>query len=179
MMINDHERDAKNRKANHLLSLFLIIGVMPLLCIFVLYYQNPDYSLLNKIAISTENLPGITSSYNPVMTKVMDVYCKTAPFLALILFFLTFKARTLIKNFNRHALIRSCLLSPFFYAATIYLFLFRSLELTTAGRPIRFMSTNDLTLLLFYIILYSVIFFITYGTLFTPVIAFKLLKERQ
>lgn len=178
-MINDHERDANNRKANHLLYLFLIIGVMPLLCIFVLYYKNPDYSLLNKIAISTENLPGITSSYNSVMTKVMDVYCKTAPFLALILFSLTFKIRTLIKNFNRHVLIRACLLTPFFYAATIYLFLFRSLELTTAGRPVRFMSTNDLTLLLFYISLYSVILLITYGTLFTPVIAFKLLKERQ
>lgn len=178
-MMNEHSIDTGNRKANNLFYLFLIIGIMPLLCIFALYYQNPDNLLLNNTAISTKNIPSITSIYNPVMTKVMDVYCKTAPFLAAILYILTFKIRKPIKNTDRNAVLRSCLLSPLVYATIIYLFCFRNLELTTAGRPVRLMATNDATLLFFYIGLYSIIFFTTYITLFTPLTAFKLLKKRQ
>ncbi|HHA1672685.1 TPA: colicin immunity protein, partial [Enterobacter roggenkampii] len=152
----------------------MIIGLIPLLCISVVYYQTPDAPLLRKIATSTENIPSITSSYNPLMTKVMDIYCKTAPFLALIPYLITFKIRKLIKNINRTAVLRSCLLSPLVYAAIVYLFCFRNLDLTTAGRPVRLMATNDVTLLFFYIGLYLIIFFTTYITLFTPVTAFNL-----
>ncbi|MGE9527895.1 colicin immunity protein Cui, partial [Escherichia coli] len=81
------------------------------------------------------------SSYNPLMTKVMDIYCKTAPFLALILYILTFKIRKLINNTDRNTVLRSCLLSPLVYAAIVYLFCFRNFELTTAGRPVRLMAT--------------------------------------
>ncbi|MFV2374322.1 colicin immunity protein Cui, partial [Escherichia coli] len=77
----------------------------------------------------------ITSAYNPLMTKVMDIYCETAPFLALILFILTFKTRKPIKKIKRNAVLRSCLLSPFVCAVLLYLICFRNLELTTAGRP--------------------------------------------
>ena len=178
-MMNEHSIDTDNRKANNALYLFIIIGLIPLLCIFVVYYKTPDALLLRKIATSTENLPSITSSYNPLMTKVMDIYCKTAPFLALILYILTFKIRKLINNTDRNTVLRSCLLSPLVYAAIVYLFCLRNFELTTAGRPVRLLATNDATLLLFYIGLYSIIFFTTYITLFTPVTAFKLLKKRQ
>lgn len=179
MMIDEHSIDIDNRKANNLLYLFMIIGVMPLLCILTVYYTNPENLLLHTIATSTENIPSITSSYNPLMTKVMDIYCKTAPFLALILFAATFKTRKLIKKINRNTVLRSCLLSPFVYASLLYLLCFQNFELTTAGRPVRLMSTNDITLLMFYIGLYLIIFFTSYFTLFTPVTAFKLLKGRQ
>ncbi|MBA0935679.1 colicin S4 immunity protein [Escherichia coli] len=179
MMIDEHSIDIDNRKANNLLYLFMVIGVIPLLCILAVYYTNPDNLFLHTIATSTENIPSITSAYNPLMTKVMDIYCKTAPSLALILFILTFKTRKLIKKINRNAVLRSCLLSPFACAVFLYLLCFRNLELTTAGRPARLMTNNDATLLLFYIGLYLIIFFISYFTLFTPVTTFKLLKERQ
>ncbi len=98
MMIDEHSIDIDNRKANNLLYLFMVIGVIPLLCILAVYYTNPDNLFLHTIATSTESIPSITSAYNPLMTKVMDIYCKTAPSLALILFILTFKTRKLIKN---------------------------------------------------------------------------------
>ncbi len=97
-MIDEHSIDIDNRKANNLLYLFMVIGVIPLLCILAVYYTNPDNLFLHTIATSTENIPSITSAYNPLMTKVMDIYCKTAPSLALILFILTFKTRKLIKK---------------------------------------------------------------------------------
>lgn len=178
-MTDEHLINANNRTANKLLYLFTTIGLVPLLCILIIYFNNPDAPLLHTIATKTENIPSITSSYNQLMTKVMDVYCKTAPGLALILYFLTFKTRRLIKSTDRNAVLRSCLLSPLVYAAIVYLFCFRNFELTTAGRPVRLMANNDATLLLFYIALYAIIFFTTYITLFTPVTAFKLLKKRQ
>ena len=157
-MIDEHSIDIDNRKANNLLYLFMVIGVIPLLCILAVYYTNPDNLFLHTIATSTESIPSITSAYNPLMTKVMDIYCKTAPSLALILFILTFKTRKLIK-INRNAVFRSCLLSPFVCAVFLYLLCFRNLELTTAGRPARLMANNDATLLLFYIGLYLIIFY--------------------
>lgn len=178
-MIDEHSIDIDNRKANNLLYLFMIIGVMPLLCILTVYYTNPENLLLHTIATSTENIPSITSSYNPLMTKVMDIYCKTAILLALILYILTFKTRKLIKKINRNTVLRSCLLSPFVCAVFLYLLCFQNLELTTAGRPARLMANNDVTLLLFYIGLYLIIFFISYTALLAPRIAFKLLKKRQ
>ncbi|MCV5941749.1 colicin-A, partial [Escherichia coli] len=42
MMIDEHSIDIDNRKANNLLYLFMVIGVIPLLCILAVYYTNPD-----------------------------------------------------------------------------------------------------------------------------------------
>lgn len=178
-MTDERSINAGNRKANNLLYLFMAIGSIPLLCILIVYYKNPEAPILHTIATSAENTPSITSAYNQLMTKVMDLYCKTAPIPAIILFSITLKTRQLIKNIDRNAVLISSLLSPLFYAAIVYLFCFRDLELTTAGRPVRLMATNDVTLLLFYIGLYSIIFFTTYFTLFTPVTVFKLLRKRQ
>lgn len=41
-MIDEHSIDIDNRKANNLLYLFMVIGVIPLLCILAVYYTNPD-----------------------------------------------------------------------------------------------------------------------------------------
>ena len=168
-----------NVEANKLLYIFMFIGIVPLLIIFGIYLNNSDSQLLNNIAARTGIFPAVTSSNNPLMTKVMDIYCKSSPLLALLLFVLSIKKRRVIKTTNRGTLIRSCLLSPFAYLFFIYLFFFRNLELTTAGRPARLMSSNDITLLLFYIFLYLAIFFLTYGILYIPVVAYKLFKERR
>lgn len=168
-----------NVEANKLLYIFMLIGVIPLIIIFGIYLNNSDSLLLNNIVARTSSLPAVLSSNNPLMTKVMDVYCKSAPLLAFVLFLLSIKKRQLIKKTNRGILIRSCLFSPFVYFLFIYMFLFRNFELTTSGRPVRLMSSHDLTLLLFYICLYLSIFLLTYGILYIPIIAYKLYKERR
>lgn len=168
-----------NNVANRIMYIFMATGIVPLIIVFAIYLCNPDSLVLNDIASGTASLPAVTSLANPLMTKVMDVYCKTAPFFAFALFICSFKKRKLIKHYKHSALVRSCLLGPFFYFLFIYLFLFRNVDLTTAGRPVRLMSSNDVTLLLFYIGLYISVFLMTYFILLVPVISYKLIKERR
>lgn len=168
-----------NNSANRIMYLFMATGIVPLLVVFAIYFCNPYSLVLNVIASGTKSLPAVTSLANPLMTKAMDVYCKTAPLFAFALFICSFKKRKLIKPYKHSALVRSCLLGPFFYCLYIYLFLFRNIELTTAGRPMRLISSNDVTLLLFYIGLYVSVFLMTYFILLVPVISYKLIKERR
>lgn len=168
-----------NDAANRLLYIFIAIGILPLLMIWGIYLYNPYSPLLNSIAVMTDNLPAVMSAANPVMSKVMDVYCKTAPFWAFILFACSIKVRRVINTASRNIMIRACILSPFFYIAFIYLFLFRNLELTTAGGPVRLMSGHDILLLFFYMGFYFLIFLLSYGMYYVLVIAYKLFKERR
>lgn len=168
-----------NNTANRIMYLFMAIGIIPLLVIFTIYLCNPDSLVLSDIVSGTASLPAVTSLANPLMTKAMDVYCKTAPLFAFVLFICSFKKRKLIKPYKHSALIRSCLLGPFFYFFYVYMLLFRNVELTTTGRPVKLMSNNDVTLLLFYIGLYLSVFILTYFILLIPVIAYKLVKERR
>lgn len=174
-------KDIKNSNidANKLLYVFIFIGIIPLLVILGVYLHNTESNALSNIATRTINLPAITSSHNPLMTKVMDVYCKSAPLFALFLFLLSLKKRKITKTLHRGTLIKSCILSPLAYLFFIYFFYFQNIELTTAGRPVRLMSSNDITLLLFYISLYLSFFFLTYGILYIPIIAYKLFKGRR
>lgn len=172
--------DAENNKAaNRMLYIFMAAGIFPLLVIFSVYLSNSGSPLLNDIATKTMGLPAITSLTNPIMTKVMDVYCKTAPILALILFLFSYKKRKLIRPYKYSSLIRSCLLGPIFYFIYIYLILCRNIELTAAGRPAKLMADNDFTLFVFYSGLYLSIFIMTYFILLIPVISYQLLKERR
>jgi hypothetical protein len=178
MMINEYSIKKNNRKANNILYLFIVVGVIPLLCILAIYYKTPDNPLLQIIATSTKGIPSITSSYNPLMTKVMDIYCKTAPFLAFILFITTFKTRKLTKQLDKKTLTKACILSPLFYTITIYLFYFRSFDLMTSGRA-RLMADNNINLFILYSMLYISIFSMAYAFFYFPIIAYKLFKERQ
>ncbi|EFC7283960.1 colicin immunity protein Cui [Escherichia coli] len=178
MMINEYSIKKNNRKANNVLYLFIVVGVIPLLCILAIYYKTPDNPLLQIIATSTKGIPSITSSYNPLMTKVMDIYCKTAPFLAFILFITTFKTRKLTKQLDKKTLTKACILSPLFYTITIYLFYFRSFDLMTSGRA-RLMADNNINLFILYSMLYISIFSMAYAFFYFPIIAYKLFKERQ
>ncbi|WP_200146869.1 colicin immunity protein Cui, partial [Escherichia coli] len=77
-------------------------------------------------------------------TKVMDIYGKSAPLLALIAFTLQLRDRKLETIANREKLITASIFSPFFYAFYAYFFLWNNFELTTAGRTVRWMSDNAL-----------------------------------
>lgn len=177
-MINEYSIKKNNRKANNVLYLFMVVGVIPLLCILAIYYKTPDDPLLQIIAARTKGIPSITSSYNPLMTKVMDIYCKTAPFLAFILFITTFKTRKLTKQLDKKNLTKACILSPLFYTITIYLFYFRSFDLMASGRA-RLMADNNINLFILYSMLYISIFSMAYAFFYFPIIAYKLFKERQ
>ncbi|QHM69815.1 Colicin-A immunity protein [Mixta intestinalis] len=76
-----------NRLANRLLFTFAFFGSFPLLAIFITYLINPESSVLYYIFTNTQDIPSVTSAFNPVMTKAMDLYCKSAPFFCIFNFF--------------------------------------------------------------------------------------------
>ncbi|RPE01246.1 colicin-A [Candidatus Pantoea deserta] len=168
-----------NSAANRLLYVFLLAGLTPLLIILILYSLNPESPLLYCIATNTAHLPAFTSIYNPVMTKAMDVYCKSAPLLALILFFSSLKNRILTTSVTQHVLIRSCILGPLFYLTFIYIIFFNKLELLTSGRPVRMLAENNLILLLFYMGIYFAAFLLTCAMCYIPVFAYLSIKKRR
>lgn len=169
----------KNDAANKMFYIFVSIGIVPLLIIWGIYLYIPASPLLIDIAVMTDNLPAITSAKYPLMTKVMDVYCKSAPLLAVILFILSVKKRNLNSASNRIVVIRSCLIFLLFSIFFIYIFMFCNFELTTAGGVVRYMSNNSVTLLLIYMGVYFTLLFFSYFILFIPCVFWKLLKERQ
>lgn len=168
-----------NNAANRILYLFLFSGILPLIIIYGVFLHNAGSAFLINIALMTSDLPAVMSATNPLMTKVMDVYCKTAPFIALMAFFATINKRRVSKSVEQKKLIRSALLSPCLYAFFIYMFLFRGLELTTAGRSVRYFSESDVSLLAFYTGFYFLVFIMTYGTLFALAILYRELRKRR
>lgn len=172
------EEREDNRYANKMLYLITLAGIIPLLIIYLTYMFSPDAYFISAVYENTKNIPAVISSYNPVMTKVMDIYDKSAPLLAFVTFILLLQHRKLETIKNREKLIIASIFSPFFYAFYAYFFLWQDFELTTAGRTVRWMSENDFTLLIFYICLYYASFFMTYALCYVPVGSYKLWKER-
>lgn len=167
-----------NKQLNNMLSWIAFTGTIPFFIIFIIYKSNPNLYLTNIIPDSIINIPSVISSYNPIMTKLMDIYGKSAPLLAIITFILQFRHRKLEKGINREKLITACILIPFIYVFYAYFFLWNNLELTTSGRTVRWMSENDFTLLFFFICMYYCSFFMTYILCYVPVTAYKIWKER-
>lgn len=172
------EKQKDNRYANRILYLITLTGITPLLMIFLTYFFSPDAYVIRAVYDNTQNIPSVISAFNPVMTKVMDIYGKSAPILAFVTFILLFRYRKLETIKNREKLITASIFSPFLYAFYAYFFLWGNFELSTAGRTVRWMSENDFTLLIFYICLYCSSFFITYALCYVPVGVYKLWKER-
>lgn len=178
-MYKNSVAEKNNITASTLFYIIFAIGVSPLLLIFIVYMNNPDSLFLSAIASRVGNIPVWTSVNSLLLTKVMDVYCKTAPVLAVFWFLFSMRIIFLNKISDTKTLIRSCLCYPLLYFPFIYFLLCSDRELTTSGRILRLMSSNDYSLLLFYICVYFVALLMTCGLYMLPVIAYRLVKERR
>jgi hypothetical protein len=172
------DKNIDNRRANNILYISAVVGIIPLLAIYFLYIYNPQSPLWYSVFNSMQDIPSITSDFNPLMTKAMDLYCKSAPLLAIFFFLVQLRYRKIDKITDRKKILQACVLSPFFYALYAYLVLWGNLELTIAGRPARYLSENNFTLLIFYSLLYIATQFMTFGICSCPLLAHKLWKER-
>ncbi|EIZ6999153.1 colicin immunity protein Cui [Escherichia coli] len=171
----------ENAAAKRTTYLLLFTGMLPLLIILAMSLHNPESSVLSRIAVMTDNIPAFTSLHNPLMTKVMDVYCKTAPLMALIMFATTVKHTKInTKKINDWATaIRITVGSILFYTFFVYVFTFHNFELTSMRRPVKNMASNDILLFIIYASVYFLFFFTTYGVLLSSVILKNFIKERR
>ncbi|MFS1082810.1 colicin immunity protein Cui, partial [Enterococcus faecium] len=116
-----------------MLFLITFACIVPLIIIFITYTSNPNFYLIPIIFDNTQNIPSVISSYNPVMTKVMCIYGKSAPLLAFIAFIMLFKHTRTHKITDRKKIITASILSPFLCIFYAYFFLWHNFELTTSG----------------------------------------------
>nr|ULG19923.1 hypothetical protein 49p1_00223 [Yersinia frederiksenii] len=98
----------------------LVIAIIPLLVILCLYLNNPESPTLNAIATGTSGLPAVLSTKNPLLSKVMDVYCKTAPLFAFILFLISRNNLKLKNEKDFFYALRTLFLFTAFYIIFIY-----------------------------------------------------------
>ncbi|HFQ8044396.1 TPA: colicin immunity protein Cui [Klebsiella oxytoca] len=99
-----------NRYANRALLFVTLACIIPLLIIFSVSLSNPGSPFLNQIADATRSTPSVTSAFNPVMTKVMDIYVKSAPVAGILAFMFLLKKRKPLEIKKRAELIRACFL---------------------------------------------------------------------
>lgn len=174
-MINNTQVSRYTRK---ILFSMMLVGMTPLIFIFIVYLNDPDSYLLYYIYEITKDIPSVTSAYSPLLTKVMDIYSKSALLFAVVTFFILYKRKPKV-IIERSVLIKACIFSPVIYCLYLYFFLLQDFELTTAGNPARLMSGNNVSLLFFYVCLYYVSFLLTYMMCYLPSLVLALWKETK
>lgn len=172
-----NEIDEGNKIAKKMLY-FLLFAILPFLGIFFLYINDPEAPILNAIAASTSNLPAVLSFNNPLLSKVMDVYTKTSPLFAFVLFMVSYKNLSLKKESSACKALVILVLFTVFYAILIYSFLFTNTELTKSAKLLKLMSINDFYLAFFYVSLYSGIYIFSYLYMWFCIGTFRVVKER-
>lgn len=156
----------------------LLTALLPFLLIFAIYVINPTSVILNDVALRTIELPAIYSSKSPLLSKVMDLYVKTSPFVSFAFFLLTYKKLRLKENKSLYEILVVYVLFTIFYALFIYVFLLTNTELTTSAKLLKLMSTNDFYLTFFYVSLYAGVYIFSYIYLWFCIGAYRALKER-
>lgn len=156
----------------------LLAAITPLTVMLFIYCTHPDSALLYVVASWGSELPAVTSAKNPLLSKVMDLYTKTSPFVAALFFMTSFKLMSIKKDHSNAKLIGTLLLYYVFYFCITYPFLFCNQELTTSGRLLRLMSENDIFLTFFYSSLYAGLFVLTVMVFWFTIGVCNALKER-
>ncbi|QKJ85582.1 hypothetical protein PMPD1_0609 [Paramixta manurensis] len=172
-----HYMDEGNRTAKKMLFI-LAIALIPFLIIFGIYLNDPASPILYAISDRTGNLPAVVSAKNLLLSKVMDVYTKSAPVIACLFVLTAFRAMPVKKDTPTAKMIQGLIFYYIFYAINVYLFLFCNHEISTSGRLLRLMSANDCTLTFFYLSLYSIIYVFTIMFFWFSIGTYKVLKER-
>ncbi len=172
------EMDETNKAVIKMLW-FLSLAIIPLFVVFVIYINNSHVEILNFIASSTINLPAVMSAKSPLLSKVMDVYVKTAPVFAFLIFLMTHKKLNFKHNKSIGYTLKIYLYFTIFYAIMIYAFLFSDTELTEKTKLLKLASMNDFFLLILYVSLYSSIYMFGYLYLWFTIGIYREIKERR
>lgn len=172
--------DAKDaNEATKRMFYVLFFAVTPFLAILFIYIKDPHSAFLYSIVEMTHNLPALWSSKNILLSKTMDVYCKSAPLFSLVFFVLSHRKIKIKKTEATKLLIRTLLMYLALYLVIIYIFLFNNHELTTSGKLIWIMSRNDFFLTVLYIQIFSGIYVFSCILLWCIFGTYNVWKERR
>lgn len=144
--INKQKND--NKVAKRMYCIF-VVGVLPLLFIFLIY-KNNNYYILNFLNLISIEIPELSSSNSPLLSSVMSLYVKTSPLYGVVFFISSYKLLQLNNSLSSIKLIITFFLFTLFYFVMMFFLLAYDLELTGAGRLLRFLSGGDYRLTLFF-----------------------------
>lgn len=159
--------------------IMLAITVMPILILFFLYLNNPDSQLLNSLSLATGGFPALLSANNPLLSSLMNAWCKTAPFWGLVLFILSFKHIQISSGQSVGTMVKGLALCSLLYFPIIYMLLFYSTEMTESGKIYQVMSQNDYLLTLLFMIIYAICYIFTAYYLLVIAATFKVLNKKE
>lgn len=159
--------------------IMLIITIMPLVVVFIVYLNNPDNLLLKQISSVTRDFPVLLSEKNPLLSSVMNAWCKTAPFWGLLLFILSFKDIQIAGAQSDGAMIKGLALFSVLYFPIMYMLLLSSAEITESGKLYRIMTQNDYLLALLFMVIYSVCYIFTAYYMLVLVATWKTLFKKR
>ncbi|WP_159869280.1 MULTISPECIES: colicin immunity protein Cui [unclassified Raoultella] len=158
--------------------IMLIITIMPIVIVFFVYKNNPDALLLKEISSVSLYFPTLLSANNPLLSSVMNVWCKTAPLWGLVLFILSFKHIQTSSGQSVGTMVKGLALCSLLYFPIIYMLLFNSTEMTESGRLYRVMTQNDYLLTLLFMIIYAICYVFTAYYLLVIAATFKVLNKK-
>ncbi|HHR5390864.1 TPA: colicin immunity protein Cui [Salmonella enterica subsp. enterica] len=150
-----------NKEINKKMLIFLAITGTPLLIIFFACLINPESPLLHSVSAATSSFPALTSARNPLLSSLLNVWCKTAPFWAVIFLFVSFD-KFQVKKLQPGGKMNGALITfSLLYISFIYTQLFHTAEMTESGRLVRLMAHNDYLLTFYFLLIYGSIFTLT------------------
>lgn len=132
-----------------------LIGLTPLLLIFIFYQVSPGSTLFNDFLELTKNISANISSTNLALTKPLGMYCKLAP-----LFSIYFAIRYLRnvksnpKTDNKASLVFYSCGFVAVYAMMFYIFVVSSFDISEGNRLLQVTAANETLTLLYYAIVF-------------------------
>lgn len=140
-----------------------LIGILPLILIFVFFKAVPDSPALYYFLELTKNMSANISSTNLELTKPLGMYCKLAP-LFCIYFSLNYLkyVKSTPKTENKAPLIFYSLGFLIVYSVLFYIFVISAFDMNNGNRLLQVTASNDFYILFYYLIVFSGLYTLTF-----------------
>ena len=157
---------------------FLVLALLPFAALLIYKLVSVDPTLLRLISDSTAFLPAVTSSESALLSKSMDVYCKTAPLFAVITFVFGLETPHPTGRVSLGKLVKAFVSSGALLFTAAYFFMLSSRDLADSSRVLKLLSRSDYSLTFFYASLYVIFYMLTVAFMYIAVSTVKAIKER-
>lgn len=157
-MMQEEEGSFASRK----LFKVLAVGLCPLFLLFCYFKLNPTSQLFELGVEIAKIHPVNISSDNMLLSPALGLYCKLALLFA-VYFVIKYKNHLKLKlsGVGLYSIIVRFVLFSIVYAIYIYMFIFCSLDVSHGNRLLKFLSSNDYLLFIYYVMIFTLLYFFT------------------
>ncbi|BEM77261.1 hypothetical protein SME38J_13640 [Serratia marcescens] len=140
-----------------------LIGILPLMLIFVFFKAMPDNPALYYFLELTKNVSTNISSTNLELTKPLGMYCKLAPLFSIYFSVSYLKyLKSSPKTEDKASLIFYSLGFLAVYVVLFYIFLISSFDINNGNRLLQITTSNDFYILFYYLTVFSGFYALTF-----------------